>query len=164
MESYKKLDIMDKKITYQNLLFVLSAALILFVCSCSLPRIVIFEDPLTAEERINLGVAYENKGEYDLAIKEYETASKKLAVGFLYLGNAYMRKGDFDNAEYNYKKAIDEDDVMADAYNNLAWLYYERRINIKEAEELAMKAVELRPENTNFRDTLNKLKSLTPKK
>jgi hypothetical protein len=33
---------------------------------------------LSPEEHLNLGVAYENKGELDDALKEYETASKKI--------------------------------------------------------------------------------------
>ncbi|MBN2655325.1 MAG: tetratricopeptide repeat protein [Nitrospirae bacterium] len=154
---------MDKKVTVNQFKLIFMAALMLMLCSCTIPRIIIFDDPLTAQERINLGVAYENKGEFDLAIKEYQTASKKVAVGFLYLGNAYMRKGDIENAEYNYRNAIIEDDAMADAYNNLAWLYYEQKINLDEAEDLALKAVELKPENTNYRDTLNRIRNLNSK-
>ena len=48
--------------------------------SCSLPRIIVLEDPLTPEEHINLGVAYEKKGEADNAMKEYKEASKNFLL------------------------------------------------------------------------------------
>ncbi|MCE5312247.1 MAG: tetratricopeptide repeat protein [Nitrospiraceae bacterium] len=154
---------MDKKITMRIFLLVQAAALCLILASCSLPRIVIFEDPLSPQEHINLGVAYENKGELDPAIKEYETAAKNLPLGYLYLGNAYMRKADYEKAERSYQKAIDKGDGIAEAYNNLAWLYYTQKRNMDEAEELAAKAVELRPTDPNFADTLKKIRSLKSK-
>ncbi|MEW6740760.1 MAG: tetratricopeptide repeat protein [Nitrospirota bacterium] len=141
---------------------------------CSLPRIIVLDDPLTPEEHINLGVAYEKKGDLDNAIEEFKKASKKLHVAYLYLGNAYMQKGDPDEAEKYYKKAIKKQPDLADAYNNLAWLYYNKAkgsgltaedINeiIKEAERLALKALELSPSNENYKDTLNKIRELKSK-
>lgn len=124
--------------------------------SCSLPKIIVLQDPLTPEEHINLGVSYENKGELDAALKEYETASKKLPIAYLYIGNIYFQKNDFKNAEKNFKKAIKKtEDPMA--YNNLAWLYYTTNKNLEEAEKLARKAVELSPQSQDFTDTLNKI-------
>lgn len=139
--------------------------------SCSFPRIIVLDDPLTPEEHINLGVAYEKKGEFDNAIEEFKKASKKLPAAYLYLGNTYMQKGDLDEAEKNYKKAIRKQPDLADAYNNLAWLYYTKAKDlelkaedmeemIKEAERLAMKALELNPSNENYKDTLNKVRGL----
>ena len=40
-----------------------------FISACSLPRIIVLEDPLSPEEHLNLGVAYERKGELDGAIR-----------------------------------------------------------------------------------------------
>jgi len=158
MEEDKILDTMDKKIN--RLMLIAAAAFFMLLTACSLPRIIIFEDPLSPQEHLNLGVAYENKGEYDLAIKEYEAAAKNLPLGYLYLGNAYTRKQDYEQAEKNYKRAIDRDDTIAEAYNNLAWLYYSRKQNLDYAEELAARAVELRPADANFQDTLKKIKAL----
>lgn len=142
--------------------------------SCSLPRIIILDDPLTPEEHINLGVAYEKKNEMDLAIKEYEIASKRLPVAYLYLGNVYMQKGNINEAEKYYRKAIKKQPELADAHNNLAWLYYTKAkgsglkvedINeiLKEAEGLALKALELNPSNENYKDTLDKIRELESK-
>jgi hypothetical protein len=37
--------------------------------NCSLPKIVVLKDPLTPEEHLNLGLAYEKKGLRDSAIQ-----------------------------------------------------------------------------------------------
>ncbi|NWF92621.1 MAG: tetratricopeptide repeat protein [Syntrophaceae bacterium] len=126
-----------------------------------MPRIVTVRDPLTPEEHLNLGVAYERNGELDLAIREYELALKRLPVAYLYLGNAYLLKNEFKIASDYYRKAIEKDPNNADAHNNLAWLYYLRRENLDEAENLALRALELNPQKESlYRDTLHKIQEL----
>ena len=133
--------------------------------SCALPRIIILDDPLSPEEHINLGVAYEKKGEIDNALKEYRLASKKLPLAYLYMGNIYFQKNDFDEADSAYKKAIEKEPSNSDAYNNLAWLYYTKRENLSEAEELALKAIELNPSKKEiYQDTLAKIRELKGQK
>lgn len=159
------------KIKKLYLLVLLATGYWLLTTGCSFPRIIILDDPLTPEEHINLGVAYEKKGEINNAIEEFKKASKKLPIAYLYLGNAYMQKGDIDEAEKYYRKAIKKQPDLADAYNNLAWLYYNKAkgsglkaedINeiLKEAEGLALKALELNSSNENYKDTLNKIREL----
>jgi len=134
---------------------------LLFFSGCSLPRIIILKDPLTPEEHLNLGVAYEKQGEFDPAIKEYKAAAKKLPVADLYLGNVYFQKKELGKAEAYYKKAIKNDPRNADACNNLAWLYYTKRENLEEAEHLALKAIDLNPSKENiYQDTLEKIRDL----
>ena len=101
-------------------------------------------------------MSYEKKGELDAALEQYEAASKKLPVAYLYMGNVYFQKNDANRAEKAYKKAIDRAND-ARACNNLAWLYYTRGEHLEEAEKLARKAVELNPEAEDFRDTLEKI-------
>ena len=133
--------------------------------SCALPRIIILDDPLSPEEHINLGVAYEKKGEIDNALKEYRLASKKLPLAYLYMGNIYFQKNDFDEADLAYKKAIEKEPSNSDAYNNLAWLYYTKKENLNEAEELALKAIELNPSKKEiYQDTLAKIRELKGQK
>ncbi len=127
------------------------------LASCSLPRIVVLRDPLTPQEHINLGVVYEKRGELDAALKEYTAASKKDPLAHLYKGNVFFQKNDLSAAEKSYRKAI-EKTGSAEAYNNLAWLYYTSDKNLQEAEELARKAVELSPQSETFRDTLQKIR------
>ncbi len=108
-----------------------------------------------------MGVAYEKNGELDNALKEYEIASKKLASAYLYMGNIHFQKKEFERAQSNYRKAIRKDPENADAYNNLAWLYYVRKENLEEAGSLAMKAIALNPSKMDiYKDTLEKINEL----
>ena len=126
---------------------------------CALPRIVAEKDPLTPEEHLNLGVAYEKSGEFDNAIKEYKLAAKKHPLAYLYLGNAHFQKKEWDRAEHYYKRAIEIDPKNADAHNNLAWLYYSRGENLDDAERLALAAINLNPSKEHvYRDTLDKIR------
>jgi tetratricopeptide (TPR) repeat protein len=138
-----------------------SIFLALSLYACSLPRIVVLNDPLSPEEHLNLGVTYEKKGELDNALKEYKEASKKLPLAYLYMGNVYYQKKEYDKAEFHYKEAIEKDPANADAYNNLAWLYFIKRENLDEAEKLVLKALELNPSKKEiYMDTLEKIKGL----
>jgi tetratricopeptide (TPR) repeat protein len=141
------------------LLYALCA--LLLATSCSLPRVIILKDPLTPEEHLNLGVTYEQQGEFDNAIKEYNLAAKKLPRAFLYLGNAYLQKKEWKEAESFYRKAIREEPENADAYNNLAWLYYMKKENLDQAEKLVQRALELNPAKGDiYRDTLEKIREM----
>jgi tetratricopeptide (TPR) repeat protein len=132
--------------------------LILAFFGCSIPKIIVMEDPLTPEEHLKLGVAYEQKGEYDLAIREYESASKFITASYFYLGNAYFQKSEYDKAEASYRKAIRNDPGLADAYNNLAWLLYSQNKDLDEARSLALKAISLNPEGkATYLDTLERI-------
>lgn len=140
--------------------YIFFTVLLTFLISgCTMPRIIILDDPLTPEEHINLGVAYEKKNEFDAATKEYKLASGKLPVAYLYLANTCFNSGDMDKAESYYRKMIAKLPLNAEAYNNLAWLYYTEGKNLDEAEKLALRAVELNPaEETTYRDTLEKIR------
>ncbi|MCL5022646.1 MAG: tetratricopeptide repeat protein [Nitrospirae bacterium] len=151
----------DVKGAREALCAVLFALCCLLIAGCALPRIIVLDDPLSAEEHVNLGVAYERNGELDSALKEYEAASKKLPVALVYIGNIYFQKNEPVEAERYYKKAIKKDPGNADACNNLAWLYYTQRENLDEAEQLALKAIELNPEKEAlYQDTLEKIRAL----
>lgn len=149
-----------KNKTASPVFWVLCALLCLLVSGCALPRIVILDDPLTPEEHINLGVAYEKKGEFNPAVEEYQKASERLPAAYLYLGNAYMQMNRLEEAEAAYKKSIKKSPETADAYNNLAWLYYVKRDNLDEAESLVLKALQIDPSRGDYRDTLDKIREL----
>jgi tetratricopeptide (TPR) repeat protein len=139
-------------------LCLLSISFSLLLAACALPKIIVLEDPLSPQEHINLGVAYEEKGELDNAFKEYREASRKLPAAFLYMGNISFKKKEFSDAESYYKKAMKKDPKNADAYNNLAWLYYTEKRNLGEAEALAKKALDLNPSKGDiYRDTLDRI-------
>jgi tetratricopeptide (TPR) repeat protein len=149
-------DLPKKQKLIFSLIFTFTA--MMFFASCSSFRIIVLKDPLTPEEHLNLGVAYERKCELDQAIKEYKLAAKKLPLAHLYLGNAYFLKNELEEAESYYRKAIKKVPQNADAYNNLAWLNFTKRKNLDEAEKLALKAIELNPAKEHiYRDTLEKI-------
>lgn len=139
--------------------FLVTLCLFFVIYGCSLPRVIILEDPLTPEEHLNLGVAYEGNGEFENAIREYRLAAKKLPLAYLYLGNVHFQREEFDKAEKYYRKSIRKEPNNADAYNNLAWLYYVKGENLDKAEALALKAMELNsPKISVYRDTLDKIR------
>ncbi|MBE0606527.1 MAG: tetratricopeptide repeat protein, partial [Deltaproteobacteria bacterium] len=105
---------------------VLPFLLVLLVSGgCSrVPKIIVLEDPLTAAEHVDLGVAYERKGELDLAQREYERALRK--DGKLYrarvnLGNVFLAKKEYGNAREEYLRALELRPGDAEATNNLSW-------------------------------------------
>ena len=147
------------KKTPKSLSLLFTTFLLLLLSGCTLPRIVVVKDPLTPEEHLNLGAAYEKRGEFDNAIKEYKLAAKKRPIAYLHLGNAHFQKDEWAVAEYYYKMAIKKESKNADAYNNLAWLYYTQGENLDHAERLAIQAIDLNPSKESlYRDTLDKIR------
>ncbi len=101
--------------------------LILSFSSCGpLPRLIVLHDPLTPDEHITLGLAYDQKGEDDLALKEYSKAMK-VSDGdfrpFFYAGNVYYKKREYNLAEKYYNKALKIAPDNGDVHNNLAWVH-----------------------------------------
>ncbi|MGE4357933.1 MAG: PA2778 family cysteine peptidase [Candidatus Omnitrophota bacterium] len=116
---------------------------------------------ISPDEYVYLGYLLEKKGQWEKAIEYYQkainiTPQKKIA--FFNLGNVYFKKGEFAKAEEFYRKAIEIDKNFAEAYNNLAYLYFSTKRNLREAEKLVMKAIELNPTEANYLDTLEKIK------
>ena len=104
------------------------AALLLILLpagGCSrVPKIIVLEDPLTAAEHVELGVAYERRGELDLARREYEAAlrkDKKYFQARVNLGNIYLARKEHDKAREEYLRALELQPGDAEATNNLSW-------------------------------------------
>lgn len=133
--------------------------LILLLAACALPRIVILDDPLSAQEHNDLGVVYEQKGMYDLAEKEYRLAidkEKGWAVPWFNRGNLAYRRGDPSEAEKMYRKALTLDRANPDIMNNLAEVLIDRgqREEAKRLIDRAL-AIQAKPE---YLDTARRLK------
>ena len=98
---------------------------LLLAGGCSrVPRIIVLEDPLTAAEHVELGVAYERKGELDLARREYERALRmdgKFYRARVNLGNVFLAKKEFGKAREEYLRALELRPGDAEATNNLSW-------------------------------------------
>ena len=117
---------------------VLSAA----IAGCS--HIVVLNDPLTAAEHNDLGVAYETAGKHDLAKREYRAALRldpRLARARVNLGNLEAAAGRWREAEDCYRRALRQSPADADALNNLAVALVRQRRSLAEAESLATRAV-----------------------
>jgi tetratricopeptide (TPR) repeat protein len=90
-----------------------------------LPQVVVLEDPLTAEEHVALGVAYERRGELEPAAREYERALKKDRSSFrahLNLANVRLAQKRYGEARETYLKALGLRPLDPEATNNLAWV------------------------------------------
>jgi tetratricopeptide (TPR) repeat protein len=88
------------------------------------PKIIVLEDPLTAVEHVELGVAYERKGELDLALREYEMAlrkDRKFFLARLNLGNVFLAKKEYGKAREEYLRALELRPGDPEATNNLSW-------------------------------------------
>ncbi|MFA5808484.1 MAG: tetratricopeptide repeat protein [bacterium] len=98
---------------------------LLLAGGCSrIPRIIVLEDPLTAAEHAELGVAYERKGELDLARREYERALQKDAKfhrARVNLGNIFLAKKEYGKAREEYLLALELRPGDAEATNNFSW-------------------------------------------
>ena len=137
----------------------LAAVLILGLLSgCALPRLGFYDDPLSSDEHIKLGVSYEREGNFELAEREYNEALKDTPMAHFYLGNLYLEQDRFDEAEREYRTALRQvaEKDAGPVYNNLAWLLHTQGKNSEEALALAHKAVALATpqQRPTFEDTL----------
>ena len=128
--------------------------LVILLTACTMPKIVIFDDPLTAQQHNDLGVAYEQKGDFNLAAKEYEKAVQKnrdWVIPYLNLGHLYYRQGKLDQAERTLREGIRIKGDHPDLLNNLACVMMEKG-ELKNALYLVDKAIYLENKD-EYRDT-----------
>lgn len=132
--------------------------LVLFCAGCSIPRIVIINDPLSASEHNDLGRIYESQGKTDLAMQQYHAAlnkDPKSISSLLLLGTLAFRTKDFPEAESAFSRAIRLQPENGDHYNNLSLIYLEEDKKRDESEELVRKALTLSPDKrAYYLDTL----------
>src|SRR3984885_2122000 len=77
----------------------------------------------------NRGNAYTDKGEYELAIQDYDESIKlnpNYAKPFNNRGVAYQKKGDYDRAIKDFDAAINIDPKYGDAFANRAEIYQKK--------------------------------------
>lgn len=125
----------------------------LFFSGCSLPKIIILNDPLSAEEHNNLGRIYESQGKFDLAAQQYREAlakDGKYVASLLLLGDLSYRTKNYSEAESVYKKAVHLQPGNGDIYNNLCWVYLEQHAGIEKAEDLIRTAMRVTPEHRAY--------------
>jgi len=137
------------------------AGAIALVAGCS--RFVILNDPLTAAEHNDLGVAYEAGGKPELAKREYRAALKRdprLVRARVNLGNLEAAAGRWRPAEDCYRRALRVAPDDADALNNLAVALLHQGRSLAEAESLATRAVASGGERDSvYRATLSEVRA-----
>jgi Tfp pilus assembly protein PilF len=136
---------------------ILPLILIFLIAACAMPKIpqiIVIDDPLTAEQHNDLGVAYEEKGDFALAEKEYEKAIKRnreWVIPYLNLGHLYYRQDKLDQAERALREGLRVKGDHPDLLNNLAWVLMEKG-NLENAKALIDKAIAIE-DKEEYRDT-----------
>lgn len=128
--------------------------LMIALAGCAMPKIVVFDDPLTAQQHNDLGVAYEGKGDFGLAEKEYEKALKmnrEWVIPYLNLGHLYYRQDKLDRAEHILREGLRAKGDHPDLLNNLAWVLMEKG-RLEHAQYLIDKAISIE-DKEEYRDT-----------
>ncbi len=128
--------------------------LLIALAGCAMPKIVILDDPLTAQQHNDLGVAYEEKGDFELAEKEYEKALKKnreWVIPYLNLGHLYYRQDKLDQAENILREGLRAKGDHPDLLNNLAWVLMEKG-RLEHAQYLIDKAISIE-DKEEYQDT-----------
>ncbi len=106
----------------------------------------------------NLGNAYEEIGNYELAMKALEGAvdiNPALAESRTNLGNVYLKLGRVEEAIEQYREAIDINPGVAPTYNNLGTAYMKAG-RLRDAVRQLKRCIELDP---NFVDGYKNLAS-----
>jgi len=84
------------------------------------PRVVAEPDLPNARAYINRGIAWQNKGDYDKAIADYNRAIEldpKNADSYSRRGDLRFRKDDYDQAIADYTRSIELNPKHSDSYN-----------------------------------------------
>jgi Flp pilus assembly protein TadD len=130
-------------------------AVLLALAACSMPRVVVLGDPLSAREHVDLGLSYEAQGQLDLARREYLKAAARQddwATPYFNLGNIAYRERDFAAAESHFRKALSLEAGNPDIMNNLAVVLHQLGRDA-EARDLVVRALAIR-DREEYRDTL----------
>ncbi len=97
---------------------------------------------------------YSEAAKFLSAAAELPSRSQFRSIIFGTLGDAYASLEEWDAADTAYEEAITLDPDNEVALNNFAYYLSERDIRLKEAKEMAQRALELNPENAAFLDTM----------
>jgi len=120
----------------------------LLLSGCSLPKIIVLHDPLSADEHVRLGGIYDAQGKIELARDQYQAAVKqdpKHGRAWALLGDTAVRLKDYPVSAKAYKKALKLDPQNGDLHNNLAWVHVQQDEDLEEAHDLVTKALLLVP-------------------
>ncbi|PTN37244.1 hypothetical protein C6366_07175 [Desulfonatronum sp. SC1] len=129
--------------------------LLLGISACSLPRITVLSDPLTAAEHNDLGVAYEASGDRGLALAAYAAAFAKDRAWdqpLINHGNIHAAMGNWTDAATSYRRALRRNPGNPEAMNNLAYVLLQVN-DTRQAMKWSERAVAVSPGNVAFIST-----------
>ncbi len=111
-----------------------------------------------------LAESLDKSGDSEAARVQYEKAYSLLSerlkehpkdvYAHYMLANACDKLNKLDECEREYKTAMELDPFLAASYNNLAYTWIDRNLNLEEAMNLVRKALDLEPENGAYIDSL----------
>ena len=116
-------------------------------------------DPNHIATHNNLGLIYQELGQYEKAINCYEKVIKiqpDLPAPYNNLGNILKELGEFKKALSYYKKAIEIKSNIADIHNNLGIVFKELK-EFKKAKNCFQKAIQINPNYTIAHYNLGKI-------
>lgn len=128
--------------------FLIILLFLAMLAGCAMPRIIVLNDPLTAVQHNDLGVAYQQRQDFDLALRAFSRAAdldKSWAQPLVNGGNVHAALGDWQQAEGSYRQALRRQEDDAGAMNNLAWVLL-RQAKLGDALHWAQRAVALDPQ------------------
>ncbi len=124
-------------------------------------------DPKNAGTHYNFGILLEKLGRDEEAEAEFRKAialNPKFAFAYCGLGIVLEKLGRDEEAEAEYKKAIELDPKNADVHFNLSLLYSYKLDKRGAALMCAEEAYRLRPDNVEFKEWRDRLKSKAQEK
>jgi tetratricopeptide (TPR) repeat protein len=108
---------------------------------------------------MNYGLALMARGDYQNAVKCYEKTIfswPRYAYGYINLAIANAALGDFENAEVNFKKGLELDKLLPEAYSFYADFLINRR-RLDEAKILIEKGLLISPKHLNLLSIAQKI-------
>ncbi|MCP3677917.1 MAG: tetratricopeptide repeat protein [Deltaproteobacteria bacterium] len=135
----RKIVLYCKRLTIIIALFLLAG--------CALPKIIAPQDPLNGSEHRRLAAIYEERGDFDLAEREYKAALEvepESMASYFGLGNLYLKRGKYRQAKGIFTKALEINPSSGSIHNNLSWAWLEMG-DLDRAEQHVQRALELDP-------------------
>jgi len=97
----------------------------------------------------NLALLHEARGQFDLAIQEYKREQEASPYNHkpdFNLGLLYVKSKDNERAITEFQSCIEKNEKFADAHVFLAKAYMDTGRDLSEAEKMALRGLELKPE------------------
>ena len=113
--------------------------------------------PKRSEPYLLLGLTYLQQQQYDVAVSEFQEGIQHNPTNadlHFNLGTTYDKLDQFDEVVQEMERTLSLEPEHADALNYLGYSYADRGVKVDQALELTQRAVELKPNNGYYIDSL----------